>query len=134
MDSKHPLVHVCSRTAIFFALITQLQLFRLSCRVRHLSESVNDLFREVSLLRMRLTELSQRLTTMEPLLRHYGYREKRGVEGAARGGGAHSVKGWMPNLTRYHRPGSPGSPGSSGPPGGTRLVKREPVKTAVKTQ
>ncbi|XP_056266398.1 uncharacterized protein si:ch211-243a20.3 [Pseudoliparis swirei] len=44
-------------------------------RVRPLSESVNDLFREVSLLRKRITELSHRLATLEPFLRHHGYRE-----------------------------------------------------------
>uniref|UniRef100_A0A3Q3WF65 Dynein heavy chain tail domain-containing protein n=1 Tax=Mola mola TaxID=94237 RepID=A0A3Q3WF65_MOLML len=36
-------------------------------RVRPLSESLNDLFREVALLRKRITELSQRLATLEPL-------------------------------------------------------------------
>ncbi|XP_059188522.1 uncharacterized protein si:ch211-243a20.3 [Centropristis striata] len=49
-------------------------------RVRPLSESVNDLFREVSLLRRRITELSHRLATLEPFLRHHGYREQ-GEEG-----------------------------------------------------
>ncbi|XP_047220632.1 uncharacterized protein si:ch211-243a20.3 isoform X2 [Girardinichthys multiradiatus] len=43
-------------------------------RVRPLSESLNDLFREVSLLRHRITELSHRLATLEPYLRRHGYR------------------------------------------------------------
>ncbi|KAJ8001785.1 hypothetical protein DPEC_G00173040 [Dallia pectoralis] len=56
-------------------------------RVRHLSESVNDLFREVSLLHRRITELTHRLATLEPLIRRYGYRE----EGEDGGGGVGSA-------------------------------------------
>lgn len=111
----------------FPPLIIQLHLFFLSGRVRHLSESLNDLFRELSLLRMRITELSQRLTTIEPLLRHYGYHEKdEGGEEDVRVGGASSSTRWMRNLTRYHRPRSVGSPG---PRRNSRLEKRGPVKT-----
>lgn len=60
-------------------------MLELSCRVRPLSESLNDLFREVSLLRKRITELSHRLEALEPFLRHYGYRGIK--EGAAAAGG-----------------------------------------------
>ncbi|XP_050978560.1 uncharacterized protein si:ch211-243a20.3 [Labeo rohita] len=49
-------------------------------RVRPLSESLNDLFREVSHLQRRITDLNNRLATLEPFLRHHGYREE-GEEG-----------------------------------------------------
>ncbi|XP_052399050.1 uncharacterized protein LOC127946465 [Carassius gibelio] len=49
-------------------------------RVRPLSESLNDLFREVSHLQRRITDLNHRLATLEPFLRHHGYREE-GEEG-----------------------------------------------------
>ncbi|XP_071757937.1 uncharacterized protein LOC139913714 [Centroberyx gerrardi] len=55
-------------------------------RVRPLSESVNDLFREVSLLHRRITELTHRLATLEPFLRRHGYREERGEAGGGGGG------------------------------------------------
>ncbi|TNM86270.1 hypothetical protein fugu_008541 [Takifugu bimaculatus] len=90
-------------------------------RVRYLPESLDDLFREVSLLRMRVTELSQRLTSLEPLLRHYGYREKAERGEAARGGGA-------------PRPERASSAGGPGPPRGSRLVRRGPGRTAGETQ
>ncbi|KAI7810570.1 uncharacterized protein si:ch211-243a20.3 [Triplophysa rosa] len=45
-------------------------------RVRPLSESLNDLFREVSHLQKRITDLNNRLATLEPFLRHHGYREE----------------------------------------------------------
>ena len=53
-------------------------------RVRPLSESLNDLFREVSHLQRRITDLNHRLATLEPFLRRHGYREegKEGGEGA----------------------------------------------------
>ncbi|XP_070844315.1 uncharacterized protein [Chaetodon trifascialis] len=94
-------------------------------RVRPLSESVNDLFREVSLLRMRITELSHRLATLEPFLRHYGYRE----EGETAGGGGRalapqSLRGEMASLARY----SPRTTGRAGPPGGSRVVRRRRVR------
>uniref|UniRef100_A0A672NM68 Si:ch211-243a20.3 n=1 Tax=Sinocyclocheilus grahami TaxID=75366 RepID=A0A672NM68_SINGR len=49
-------------------------------RVRPLSESLNDLFREVFHLQRRITDLNNRLATLEPFLRHHGYR-KEGEEG-----------------------------------------------------
>ncbi|XP_060755514.1 uncharacterized protein si:ch211-243a20.3 [Neoarius graeffei] len=42
-------------------------------RVRPLSESLNDLFREVSHLQRRITDLNNRLATLEPFLRRHGY-------------------------------------------------------------
>ncbi|XP_041840281.1 uncharacterized protein si:ch211-243a20.3 [Melanotaenia boesemani] len=68
-------------------------------RVRPLSESINDLFREVFLLHRRIDELSHRLATLEPFLRRHGYRgedmEKVG------GGKAQSLKGELATLARY---------------------------------
>uniref|UniRef100_UPI0037E97E5E uncharacterized protein n=1 Tax=Semicossyphus pulcher TaxID=241346 RepID=UPI0037E97E5E len=77
-------------------------------RVRPLSESVNDLFREVSLLRRRITELSHRLATLEPFLRHHGYL-KEGVEGEEEAGGGQAVtpqslRGEVASLARYSSP------------------------------
>lgn len=77
----------------------------LSCRVRPLSESLNDLFREVSLLRTRIAELSHRLETLEPFLRHYGYRGRK--EGAAAGG--HGVEEGVAAGVLSSRPGAKGS-------------------------
>lgn len=112
-----------SSNRIVFSIISyysdvKLSLLCSSCRVRPLSESLNDLFREVSLLRKRITELSHRLATLEPFLRHYGYREKEGE--AARGGRAQSLRGEVATLARYHRPGPP--------PRGTRVVRRRRVR------
>ncbi|XP_012684483.1 uncharacterized protein si:ch211-243a20.3 [Clupea harengus] len=45
-------------------------------RVRPLSESLNDLFREVLHLQRRITDLNHRLATLEPVLRRYGYRAR----------------------------------------------------------
>lgn len=89
-------------------------------RVRPLSESVNDLFREVSLLHRRITELTHRLATLEPLLRHHGYREE-GAEGAAsvRAPKHHGLDGEMSSLVRY----SPGAPVR-----GSRVVRRRRVR------
>lgn len=78
----------------------------LSCRVRPLSESLNDLFREVSLLRKRITELSHRLETLEPFLRHYGYRGTQ--EGAAAAGG-HGGEEVVAAGDPSSRPGGKGS-------------------------
>ncbi|KAM8842725.1 uncharacterized protein ACB058_014295 [Synchiropus picturatus] len=84
-------------------------------RVRPLSESVNDLFREVSLLHRRITELTRRLATMEPFLRHHGYREG-GVEGA--GGNQTLVpRNMTGDGTGGYRKGS-----------GTRVVSRRRVR------
>ncbi|XP_044201545.1 uncharacterized protein si:ch211-243a20.3 isoform X1 [Thunnus albacares] len=91
-------------------------------RVRPLSESVNDLFREVSLLHRRITELSHRLATLEPFLRLHGYREE-GEEGA-RGGRALSLRGEVPSLARFRmRPGLRGSP-----PRGSRVLRRRRLR------
>ncbi len=94
-----------------------------------MSESVNDLFREVSLLRRRITELSHRLATLEPFLRHYGYREKgeEKDEEAAGGGRAlapQSLRGELASLARY----SPRMAGRAGPPRGSRVVRRRRVR------
>ncbi|XP_075896932.1 uncharacterized protein LOC142898066 [Nelusetta ayraudi] len=75
-------------------------------RVRPLSESLNDLFREVSLLRKRITELSHRLETLEPFLRHYGYRGTK--EGAA-GEGGHGGEEVVAAGYQSPRPGAKGS-------------------------
>ncbi|KAM9315279.1 uncharacterized protein KZ484_024951 [Pholidichthys leucotaenia] len=83
-------------------------------RVHPLSESVNDLFREVSLLHRRITELSHRLATLEPLLRRYGYRGED-----AGGGQAHSLRGDVASLARY----TPRTP-----PRGSRVVRRRRVR------
>ncbi|XP_041790210.1 uncharacterized protein si:ch211-243a20.3 [Chelmon rostratus] len=96
-------------------------------RVRPLSESVNDLFREVSLLRKRITELSHRLATLEPFLRHYGYREEGEAAGEGAGEGAvapQSLRGEVARLARY----SPRSAGRAGPPAGSRVVRRRRVR------
>ncbi|XP_056312668.1 uncharacterized protein si:ch211-243a20.3 [Danio aesculapii] len=54
-------------------------------RVRPLSESLNDLFREVSHLQRRITDLNNRLSTLEPFLRQHGYREEGEDGGDGRG-------------------------------------------------
>nr|XP_054606916.1 uncharacterized protein si:ch211-243a20.3 [Nothobranchius furzeri] len=66
-------------------------------RVRPLSESVSDLFREVSLLRRRITELTHRLATLQPYLRRHGYRGEDGDET----GGSRALRGEVTSLTRY---------------------------------
>lgn len=76
-------------------------------RVRPLSESVNDLFREVSLLHRRISELTHRLATLDPFLRHHGYRGE-GEEGDARG-----------HVVVHPRPSTPR---------GTRVLRRRRVK------
>ncbi|XP_034749605.1 uncharacterized protein si:ch211-243a20.3 [Etheostoma cragini] len=92
-------------------------------RVRPLSESVNDLFREVSLLRRRITELSHRLATLEPFLRHHGYWEVG--DGEKKGG---ALRGEVGSLARY----SPRTPGGAGPPRGTRVLRRRRVRVLKK--
>ncbi|XP_072568153.1 uncharacterized protein [Paramormyrops kingsleyae] len=83
-------------------------------RVRPLSESLNDLFKEVTLLQKRITELTNRLATLEPYLRRHGYREEVGrVEGrgvgralppqSMRGGGASFAK-YPPRYRARVRP------------------------------
>ncbi|XP_034059170.1 uncharacterized protein si:ch211-243a20.3 [Gymnodraco acuticeps] len=89
-------------------------------RVRPLSESVNDLFREVSLLRRRITELSNRLATLEPFLRRHGYWEEG--EERARGDRAHAtqiLRGEVASLAQY----TPRTP-----PRGSRVVSRRRVR------
>ncbi|KAM9363675.1 uncharacterized protein ABDE67_018800 [Symphorus nematophorus] len=94
-------------------------------RVRPLSESVNDLFREVSLLRRRIAELSHRLATLEPFLRHHGYREDGEEEaGGGRVLAPQSLRGELTSLARY----SPRSAGRAGPPRGSRVVRRRRVR------
>ncbi|XP_015215184.1 uncharacterized protein [Lepisosteus oculatus] len=46
-------------------------------RVRPLSESLSDLFREVTLLQRRVVELTDRLAKMEAIARRHGYRGRR---------------------------------------------------------
>ncbi|XP_034396834.1 uncharacterized protein si:ch211-243a20.3 [Cyclopterus lumpus] len=93
-------------------------------RVRPLSESVNDLFREVSLLRKRIVELSHRLATLEPFLRHHGYREV----GEDEAGGSRAVATQSPGgeaaLARY----TPRTPGRTSPPRGSRVVRQRRVR------
>lgn len=84
-------------------------------RVRPLSESVNDLFREVSLLHRRITELSHRLATLEPFLRRHGYREEDGAQ---------SLKGEVQSLARY----TPRTTARVNPPRGSRVVRRRRVR------
>ncbi|XP_047434621.1 uncharacterized protein si:ch211-243a20.3 [Mugil cephalus] len=87
-------------------------------RVRPLSESVNDLFREVSLLHRRITELSHRLATLEPFLRHHGYRgdDKRGV--------SQSLRGDVASVARY----TPRTGMKASPPRGSRVLRRRRVR------
>ncbi|KAL4647889.1 hypothetical protein GN956_G8211 [Arapaima gigas] len=90
-------------------------------RVRPLSESLNDLFREVSLLQRRIAELNNRLATLEPHLRRHGYHEE--VDGAEeRSGGRASV----PQSVR----GGRGSVAKYTPRNAVRRV--HPVKTPVR--
>lgn len=71
-----------------------------------MSESLNDLFREVSLLRKRITELSHRLETLEPFLHQHGYR--RAALGGAAGGG-HGGETVVAAGYQRARPGGKGS-------------------------
>ncbi|XP_035762258.1 uncharacterized protein si:ch211-243a20.3 [Neolamprologus brichardi] len=94
-------------------------------RVRPLSESVNDLFREVSLLHRRIAELSHRLATLEPFLRRYGYQGEDGEEKEEEEGRrAHSLKGKVASLARY----TPRTAVSVSPPRGSRVVRRRRVR------
>ncbi|XP_054635535.1 uncharacterized protein si:ch211-243a20.3 [Dunckerocampus dactyliophorus] len=90
-------------------------------RVRPLSETINDLFREVSMLHRRITELSHRLATLEPFLRRHGYREAGDGDGLA--------------LARQSLTGEATSqntgPGAV-PKKGSRLVRRRRVKVFKK--
>lgn len=99
-----------------------------SCRVRPLSESVNDLFREVSMLHRRITELSHRLATLEPFLRHHGYRGEDGREEEAGGSRAHGLRGEMASLARY----TPRTAVRASVPRGSRVVRRRRVRVLKK--
>ncbi|KAJ8363307.1 hypothetical protein SKAU_G00121380 [Synaphobranchus kaupii] len=70
-------------------------------RVRPLSESLNDLFREVSLLQRRISELTNRLATLEPYLRRHGYRAEGEEEGGGRISTPQSVRGGGASLSKY---------------------------------
>ncbi|KAF3687579.1 hypothetical protein EXN66_Car003251 [Channa argus] len=83
-------------------------------RVRPLSESVNDLFREVSLLHHRITELSHRLATLEPFLRRHGYRK----DGEDEPGGGRTL---APQSLR-------GEVARPSPRRGSRVVRRRRVR------
>ncbi|XP_067297216.1 uncharacterized protein si:ch211-243a20.3 [Pseudorasbora parva] len=72
-------------------------------RVRPLSESLNDLFREVSHLQRRITDLNNRLATLEPSLRHHGYREEGEEGGDGKELAPQSGKGMGPSQTKYSR-------------------------------
>lgn len=85
--------------------------------MRPLSESINDLFKEVSQLHRRITELSHRLATLEPFLRRHGYRGEDGEET----GGSRALKGEVVSLTRYALK-------NSERPKGSRVVRRRRVR------
>ncbi|XP_071329430.1 uncharacterized protein [Trachinotus anak] len=93
-------------------------------RVRPLSESLNDLFREVSLLRRRITELSHRLATLEPFLRHHGY-QREGEEAAL---APQSLKGEVASLAHY----TPRTMVRASPPRGSQVVRRRRVRVLKK--
>lgn len=100
-----------------------------SCRVRPLSESVNDLFREVSLLHRRITELSHRLATLEPFLRRHGYREKGEEEaGGSRALAPQSLRGEVVSLAHH----TPRTAGKVSPRNGSRVVRRRRVRVLKK--
>uniref|UniRef100_A0A3Q3IAR0 Uncharacterized protein n=1 Tax=Monopterus albus TaxID=43700 RepID=A0A3Q3IAR0_MONAL len=94
-------------------------------RVRPLSESVNDLFREVSLLHRRITELSHRLATLEPFLHHHGYRDDGKEEvGGSRAVTPQSLRGEVTSLARY----TPRTVVTAGPSRGSRVMRRNRVR------
>lgn len=101
----------------------KLHFFCSSCRVRPLSESINDLFREVSLLHRRITELSHRLATLEPILRRLGYQGEDLEE--AMGSRAQSLQGEATTLAQF----DPRSKVRATPPrGSSRVVKRRRLR------
>lgn len=126
--------NVVSHVLLFFAemLFSQtsewsvllLSLLCLSCRVRPLSESINDLFREVSLLHRRITELSHRLATLEPFLRRHGYREKGEEAGGGRALAPLSLRGEVASLAHY----TPRTTVRVSPSNGSRVVRRRRVR------
>ncbi|XP_059902235.1 uncharacterized protein si:ch211-243a20.3 [Gadus macrocephalus] len=96
-------------------------------RVRPLSESVNDLFREVSLLHKRITELTHRLATLEPFLRRHGYREAGEEAGDAKALAPQSMRGEVTRLARYpvreRQSAAPATPSR-----GSRVLSRRKVR------
>ncbi|XP_077574407.1 uncharacterized protein LOC144197720 [Stigmatopora nigra] len=64
------LASVCSFTKVLNAICCIP-----NTNIRPLSETISDLFREVSMLHQRITELSHCLATMGPFFRHHGYHE-----------------------------------------------------------
>ncbi|CAL8332764.1 unnamed protein product [Merluccius merluccius] len=104
-------------------------------RVRPLSESVNDLFREVSLLHKRITELNRRLATLEPFLRRHGYREvgvggKEGEEAAGNAAppAAQSMRGEVTRLAALYPAREQQSAARAVPSRGSRVVRRRKVR------
>ncbi|KAF7665115.1 hypothetical protein LDENG_00154480 [Lucifuga dentata] len=93
-------------------------------RVRPLSESVNDLFREVSLLHRRITELTHRLATLEPFLRRHSYREAGEEVGGGRALAPLSSKGEVVSLAHY----TPNNVVRVTPARGRRVVRRRRVR------
>lgn len=78
-------------------------------RVRPLSESLNDLFREVSHLQKRITDLNNRLATLEPFFRHHGYREEGedgedGKDQPPQGATGATIKSMSKNQRQYKDP------------------------------
>uniref|UniRef100_A0A3Q2Z2A4 Si:ch211-243a20.3 n=1 Tax=Hippocampus comes TaxID=109280 RepID=A0A3Q2Z2A4_HIPCM len=91
-------------------------------RVRPLSETINDLFREVIMLHQRITELSHRLATMEPFFRHHGYSEERLGDDLSLG--RQSLTGEVASLARYKTSAWV----RASPEKASRLVRRRRVK------
>lgn len=85
--------------------------------MRPLSESINDLFREVSQLHRRITELSHRLATLEPFLHRHGYRGGDGEQTR----GSQALKGEVVSLARYALK-------NTERPKGSRVVRRRRVR------
>ncbi|KAI3353276.1 hypothetical protein L3Q82_019816, partial [Scortum barcoo] len=97
-------------------------------RVRPLSESLNDLFREVSLLRRRITELSHRIATLEPFLRRHGYRDGEEEAGGGKPLVPQNLRGELASLARY----SPRPAVRASPQRGSRVVRRKRVRVLNK--
>ncbi|XP_077426183.1 uncharacterized protein LOC144054779 [Vanacampus margaritifer] len=91
-------------------------------RVRPLSETINDLFREVSMLHQRITELSHRLATVEPFFRRHGYREDRLGDDPSLA--RQSLTGEEASLARYKTSAWV----RASPKRSSRLVRRRRVK------
>ncbi|KAJ3615106.1 hypothetical protein NHX12_018674 [Muraenolepis orangiensis] len=98
-------------------------------RVRPLSESVNDLFREVSLLHKRITELTHRLATLEPFLRRHGYRQAGEEAGDAGAPAPQSMRGEVTTkLARYPTAERQSAAPQVTPSRGSRVVRRRKVR------